>query len=96
MVQDIDRYYALGYISLVLGFPLVFVLYWRALVYSHILKAEGGLAGYKAALRERAETDNVAKASLKFLKTANIYFLFYWLSFAVIVGTHHARGWWTE
>ncbi|WP_172326955.1 hypothetical protein [Mangrovicoccus sp. HB161399] len=95
MVQEIDRIYALGYIGLAIGFPLVFLLYKRAYFYSHVLEIGGGPAEYKAALKERAETDPVAKLSLRFLRAANLYFLFYWVSFCVIVGTHFVRGWWS-
>ncbi len=93
MVQEVDRMYALAYIGLAIGFPLVFYLYYRALLYSHMLEIDS-LAEYKAALRERAEEDPVARLSLRFLKGATLYFAFYWISFGLIVGSHFARGWW--
>lgn len=94
MVQEIDRIYAVCYLGLTIGFPLVFVLYHRALFYARVLQT-GTMSEYKAALAERAEEDPVAKLSLRFLKGANLYFAFYWVSFAIIVGSHYSRGWWT-
>ncbi|MBE3638994.1 hypothetical protein [Mangrovicoccus algicola] len=95
VAQQIDRIYALAYIGLAIGFPLLFLLYWRALFYARVIGNAGGFAEYRAALQARADSDPVARMSLGFLKSANLFFLFYWLSAVTVIGSHWMRGWWS-